>query len=157
MTQTLKFWIAVGLGSGLARKAPGTFGTLGALPLAWWGLAWSPWVQLGILALLCALALWSIPEAGRRLGEPDHGSIVIDEWAGFCVAAWGLGALVSWHPVTLLCVAFVGFRLFDIAKPWPVWCAERRISGALGVLADDLVAGLYVLVPVALSAMIWPL
>ncbi|MDC1466259.1 phosphatidylglycerophosphatase A, partial [Litorivicinus sp.] len=79
---SLKFWIAVGLGTGLSPKAPGTTGTLGILPLV--VLAWDApvWVWILVFLILVTLSLWSIPEAGRRLGEIDHGQIVIDEWAG---------------------------------------------------------------------------
>ncbi|NBS12494.1 MAG: phosphatidylglycerophosphatase A [Gammaproteobacteria bacterium] len=157
MTETLRYWIAVGFGSGLTRKAPGTFGTVGAIPLVWWGLSWTPTTQGVVLIALCLAALWSIPEGGRRLGATDHGCIVIDEWAGFAVAAWGLSAVTMLSPLGLLVLSFVGFRVFDIAKPWPVSWAERAIPGAFGVLADDLVAGLYVLLIGWLSAMIWPL
>ena len=76
---------------------------------------------------------------------------------GFALAAWGLDSWVGWPVWSLLAVAFVGFRIFDIAKPWPVSWAERSIPGPWGVLADDLLAGLYVLLVVGLSAMIWPL
>ncbi len=106
----LKFWVAVGLGSGLSPKAPGTTGTLGILPLliVVWDASFFVW-GLGFVAL-CALSIWSIPEAGRRL------------------------------------VGFIGFRVFDIAKPWAVsWC-EKHLPGAWGVLMDDVVAGGYVLI-----------
>jgi phosphatidylglycerophosphatase A len=142
----VKFWIAVGLGSGLSPKAPGTTGTLGVLPLLvlMWDASVFAWTTG--LVILCALSIWSIPEAGRRLGEPDHGQIVIDEWAGMWLAAFGLNTLTELTVWTGLLIGFVGFRIFDIAKPWAVsWC-ERKIPGAWGVLMDDLAAGGYVLI-----------
>lgn len=142
----VKFWIAVGLGSGLSPKAPGTTGTLGVLPLLvlMWDTSVLAWTTG--LVILCALSIWSIPEAGRRLGEPDHGQIVIDEWAGMWLAAFGLNTLTELTVWTGLLIGFVGFRIFDIAKPWAVsWC-ERKIPGAWGVLMDDLAAGGYVLI-----------
>lgn len=142
----VKFWIAVGLGSGLSPKAPGTTGTLGVLPLLvlMWDASVLAWTTG--LVILCALSIWSIPEAGRRLGEPDHGQIVIDEWAGMWLAAFGLNTLTELTVWTGLLIGFVGFRIFDIAKPWAVsWC-ERKIPGAWGVLMDDLAAGGYVLI-----------
>ena len=141
-----KFWIAVGLGSGLSPKAPGTTGTLGVLPLLvlMWDASVLAWTTG--LVILCALSIWSIPEAGRRLGEPDHGQIVIDEWAGMWLAAFGLNTLTELTVWTGLLIGFIGFRIFDIAKPWAVsWC-ERKIPGAWGVLMDDLAAGGYVLI-----------
>ena len=142
----VKFWIAVGLGSGLSPKAPGTTGTLGVLPLLvlMWDSSVFAWTTG--LVMLCALSIWSIPEAGRRLGEPDHGQIVIDEWAGMWLAAFGLNTLTELTVWTGLLIGFIGFRIFDIAKPWAVsWC-ERKIPGAWGVLMDDLAAGGYVLI-----------
>ena len=142
----VKFWIAVGLGSGLSPKAPGTTGTLGILPLLvlMWDASVLAWTTG--LVILCALSIWSIPEAGRRLGEPDHGQIVIDEWAGMWLAAFGLNTLTELTVWTGLLIGFIGFRIFDIAKPWAVsWC-ERKIPGAWGVLMDDLAAGGYVLI-----------
>ena len=142
----VKFWIAVGLGSGLSPKAPGTTGTLGVLPLLvlMWDASVFAWTTG--LVILCALSIWSIPEAGRRLGEPDHGQIVIDEWAGMWLAAFGLNTLTELTVWMGLLIGFIGFRIFDIAKPWAVsWC-ERKIPGAWGVLMDDLAAGGYVLI-----------
>jgi phosphatidylglycerophosphatase A len=151
---SLKFWIAVGLGTGLSPKAPGTTGTLGILPLV--VLAWDApvWVWILVFLILVTLSLWSIPEAGRRLGEIDHGQIVIDEWAGMWLAGFGV-AMITDAPVFIgISVAFLGFRFFDILKPWPVsWC-EQRIPDAWGVLADDLAAGLYVHLLVAVFVMI---
>ena len=142
----LKFWIAVGLGSGLSPKAPGTTGTLGVLPflVLVWDASFAVWAT-GFIAL-CALSIWSIPEAGRRLGEPDHGQIVIDEWAGMWLAAYGLNNFTDFSVWMGLLIGFIGFRIFDIAKPSLVsWC-ERKIPGAWGVLMDDVAAGGYVLI-----------
>ena len=142
----VKFWIAVGLGSGLSPKASGTTGTLGVLPLL--ALMWDASVLAWTtgLVILCALSIWSIPEAGRRLGEPDHGQIVIDEWAGMWLAAFGLNTLTELTVWIGLLIGFIGFRIFDIAKPWAVsWC-EHKIPGAWGVLMDDIAAGGYVLI-----------
>jgi phosphatidylglycerophosphatase A len=142
----LKFWIAVGLGSGLSPKAPGTTGTLGVLPILVlvWDASFAVWAT-GFIAL-CALSIWSIPEAGRRLGEPDHGQIVIDEWAGMWLAAYGLNNFTDFSVWMGLLIGFIGFRIFDIAKPSLVsWC-ERKIPGAWGVLMDDVAAGGYVLI-----------
>ena len=142
----VKFWIAVGLGSGLSPKAPGTTGTLGVLPLLvlMWDASVLAWTTG--LVILCALSIWSIPEAGRRLGEPDHGQIVIDEWAGMWLVAFGLNTLTELTVGMGLLIGFIGFRIFDIAKPWAVsWC-ERKIPGAWGVLMDDIAAGGYVLI-----------
>ena len=150
---SLKFWVAVGFGSGLSPKAPGTTGTLGVLPLVAWAWTAPLWVWGLGLIVLCAASLWSIGEAGRRLGAVDHGQIVIDEWAGMWVAGFGVALWIPEHRWLGLALAFLAFRGFDIFKPWPVsWC-EKRIPGALGVLADDVAAGLYVLLAAWVFAM----
>ncbi len=150
----VKFWIAVGLGSGLSPKAPGTTGTLGVVPLLvfMWDASVVAWASG--LVILCALSIWCIPEAGRRLGEPDHGQIVIDEWAGMWLAAFGLNTFTNFNMWVGLLIGFIGFRIFDIAKPWAVsWC-ERKIPGAWGVLMDDIAAGGYVLILALVSDML---
>jgi phosphatidylglycerophosphatase A len=156
----LKLWVAMGLGSGRSPVAPGTTGTLGVLPLV--VLMWEQsevWWCLGLL-LLVALNYWSVGEAGHRLGQTDHGQIVIDEWVGMWIAAFGIQYFTELGMVTGVALGFIGFRLFDIYKPWPVsWC-ERSFSGTTGVLLDDVAAGVYVLVLTGLSAMMlgfgWP-
>lgn len=142
----LKFWIAVGLGSGLSSKAPGTTGTIGILPLLFF--IWEEPLIVWIFGfcVLCGLAIWSIPEAGRQLGEPDHGQIVIDEWAGMYLATFGISFFTDLSVWIGLCFGFIGFRIFDITKPGVVsWC-ERKLPGVWGVLMDDIAAGGYVLI-----------
>lgn len=146
----LKFWIAVGLGSGLSPRAPGTTGTIGILPVVFF--VWDASVQIWItgFVFLCALALWSISEAGRQLGEPDHGQIVIDEWAGMWLAAFGVNVFTDFSIWMGLLIGFIGFRIFDISKPLAVaWC-EQKIPGPLGVLMDDVAAGTYVFILAAI-------
>lgn len=150
----LKFWIAVGLGSGLSPKAPGTTGTIGILPLLFfiWEGPLIVWI-LGFF-VLCGLAIWSIPEAGGQLGESDHGQIVIDEWAGMWLAACGISFCTDLTVWIGLFLGFFGFRIFDITKFGLVsWC-ERNLAGAWGVLMDDIAAGGYVLILALVFGMI---
>ncbi|MFN4289984.1 MAG: phosphatidylglycerophosphatase A [Permianibacter sp.] len=131
-------WLAVGFGSGLAPKAPGTFGTLAALPLV--VLAWAslpPLVYVLLTLPLFALGCSACNRTARDFGVKDPGAIVIDEWVGLWAGAWWLP--FHWLNVLLL---FVLFRLFDIAKPWPVSWADRRGEGGIGIMLDDLLAGL---------------
>ena len=134
-------FIALGFGSGLAPKAPGTFGTLAALALFWFMhlvLAMPPFV-VGFAAVpLFALGLWSSEVTARDLGVEDHGSIVIDEMAAFLP----LAALAS-ASLVLQLVAFGLFRLFDIWKPPPIRYFEQRLKGGMGVMFDDIVAAGY--------------
>ena len=129
-------WLATGLGVGLAPRAPGTFGTLLAVPLAWGMQVWAwQWQLLLVLALVLP-AVWLCQRASRVMGASDPQAIVLDEVLGFLLACIALPAGWIW-----LVVAFALFRIFDIGKPWPVGMVERRLSGGLGIVADDLVAG----------------
>jgi phosphatidylglycerophosphatase A len=132
-------FVALGFGSGLAPNAPGTFGTLAALPI-WWlasHVGGAPAV-IASAALLFALGVWACAQTGRALGVVDHGSIVIDEIAAFLLVL----AVTPEHPAWLL-AAFALFRLFDIWKPWPIRLADQRIKNAFGVMFDDLLAAGY--------------
>lgn len=130
--------LAFGFGSGLAPKAPGTFGTLAAMPLA--ALAWLlPFgVTVAIGVGLSALAVWICGVSARRLGVHDHPGIVLDEIAGYYLAMLFAPQGVLW-----LAAGFVLFRFFDIAKPWPIGWLDRRLAGGLGIVVDDLVAGVF--------------
>ena len=132
-------FIALGFGAGLAPVAPGTFGTLLAIPLCWLFTLVLPPLFVAFLAIpMFFLGVWACDVTGRDLGVADHGSMVWDEVVAFLPLAALAGA--SW---TLLAIAFVLFRLFDVWKPFPIREIERRLKGGLGVMADDLVAACY--------------
>lgn len=129
--------LACGFGSGLAPKAPGTFGTLAATALWLVSLAHAPWWAQGAFCALAALVGIKLCDvAVVRLGQDDHQAIVWDEFAGVWIALWLAPA--QWWTVVL---AVISFRLLDISKPSVVGMAERRWKGGAGVMADDLVAG----------------
>lgn len=137
--------LAFGLGSGLAPKAPGTFGSLAALaffPL----LALLPLpAYLAVLAAAAVGGVWICEHAARALDVHDDGRIVWDEFAGqwlallplLPVAAWDLRSLVG------LAAGFGLFRLFDIAKPWPIGYFDKSVPGGFGIMLDDLIAGAF--------------
>ena len=132
-------FIALGFGAGLARVAPGTFGTAAAVLLYWALATILPQLVIAFLAIpLFFLGIWACDVTGRDLGVADHGAMVWDE----IVAFLPLAALSS-SSLVLQCVAFVLFRLFDIWKPFPIREMERRLKGGLGVMADDLAAACY--------------
>lgn len=134
------FWVACGFGSGLARKAPGTFGTLAAL-LPWLLLRELPaWAYLLVVLATFVLGVWVSNVLNRRQPLDDPGWIVIDEWVGLWLALFLVPAGWMW-----MLSGFLLFRLFDIAKPWPVSWADRELHGGLGVMADDALAGLLAL------------
>lgn len=130
-------FIALGFGSGLSPWAPGTMGTLAAVPLVWWGKDFGPLVFGLMIGLGFVLGVWVCRRVGERIGVADHGALVWDEIIGFAVAMWL--APTGW-PWWLL--GFALFRGFDILKPWPIGWADRRFKGGLGVMLDDLLAGL---------------
>ena len=132
-------FLALGFGSGLAPRAPGTFGTLAAVALYWLLALVLPPLAIAFLAIpLFFLGIWAAERTARDLGVQDHASIVIDEIAAFLP----LAALAS-ASLVLQALAFALFRLFDIWKPFPIRQLERQIEGGLGVMFDDLVAACY--------------
>jgi len=143
------FFIAWGAGSGLAPRAPGTFGTLAAFPLHLALLSLPAAVHLCVLGLLFALGVWACGAVGRRLGAHDPGGVVIDEIVAFLVVLWVVPA-AGWA----WAVAFGLFRLFDIAKPWPIGWLDRRVRGGLGVMLDDLAAAAATLLVLSVIAIV---
>ncbi|MEE4161704.1 MAG: phosphatidylglycerophosphatase A [Woeseiaceae bacterium] len=130
--------LAFGFGSGLAPFAPGTFGTLVALPLFWLTRDLAVALQLGVALLAAIAGIWICGESSRRLGVHDHGGIVWDE-----IVAMYLVLIVAPLTVAGWIAAFALFRVFDIVKPWPIRDLDHRLGGGLGIMLDDLVAALY--------------
>ncbi|MGQ5523299.1 phosphatidylglycerophosphatase A family protein [Chitinimonas sp. PSY-7] len=131
-------FLSLGFGSGLAPKAPGTFGSLAAIPFYLLLAHWLSPVEIALLAIpLFVLGIGVCDKTGKALGVSDHGSIVWDE----IVAMLPLLALVpqNWLGYTL---AFAIFRLFDIWKPWPIRWFDARVKGGLGVMLDDALAAI---------------
>jgi len=139
-------FIALGFGAGLAPRAPGTFGTLVAIPLA---VALRTYASdttfLAVIVVLGVAGVWAAEVTGRALGVPDHGAIVIDEVVAFLLALWFVGI----EPLRIA-VAFVLFRVFDIVKPPPIRQLDAALKNGVGVMLDDLVAAGYTLLAFAL-------
>jgi phosphatidylglycerophosphatase A len=130
--------LAFGFGSGLAPKAPGTFGTLVAVPLFLLLQPLSLSVYLALVALGFALGIWICDRTARDLGVHDHGGIVWDEIVGY-LFAMSLAPAGGWWIVS----GFLLFRFFDILKPWPIRWLDLRVPGGFGIMLDDMMAGLY--------------
>ena len=131
-------FLAFGFGSGLSPKAPGTMGTLAALPI-WYTAAQLPLVgYLAVLLAVIAVGPWLCGKTSRDLGVHDHGGIVWDEFAGFLLTM----VLVP-VSITMALLGFALFRLFDIVKPWPIGWLDKHVHGGTGIMLDDLVAALY--------------
>lgn len=130
-------FFALGFGSGLSPWAPGTCGALAALPFffALHALGAAAYFAITLAAFLIGIRLCA--RASESLGHPDHGSIVWDEVVGMWVALFLIPP-----SATAVIAGFLLFRLFDIAKPWPIRQSEK-LGGGLGIMADDLLAGLF--------------
>ena len=141
-------FLAFGFGSGLAPKAPGTVGTLVAIPLYWLLSALPLWGYLAAVLLVSVAGIGICGASSRRLGVHDHSGIVWDEFAGFLLTMTAMPARWEW-----VVLGFVLFRLFDIWKPWLVGWADRH-DGPAWVMLDDLFAGLFAaIVSVALAGL----
>ena len=139
-------FVALGFGTGLAPAAPGTFGTLLALPIA--ALLWRVTGDAGFLATVAAmfvLGVWASEVTARALGVPDHGAIVWDEVVAFLLVLFFVG-----HDGVRVAFAFLLFRIFDIVKPPPIRQLDAALKNGFGVMADDLLAAGYTLLALAI-------
>lgn len=130
-------WIAFGLGTGLSPIAPGTLGTLLAIPLGWWLWRFPIWVFVLTTVGVTVLGIALCGQAARHIGVHDHPGINLDEIAGYLFS-------IIWVPHTWIWLgaAFLVFRTLDIVKPWPISVLDRRLGGGLGIMADDVAAGI---------------
>lgn len=133
--------LALGFGSGLAPKAPGTFGTLAAIPLFFLLATLSPLFYLLALIVMSIAGIYICGKTAQDVGVHDHPAIVWDEFVGFFITMFMVP--VSWQSV---CVGFLLFRIFDIAKPWPISFIDKKMSGGLGIMFDDILAGVFALI-----------
>jgi phosphatidylglycerophosphatase A len=131
-------WLAFGCGAGAAPFAPGTFGTLLAVPVYLLLRSWPLPVYVFVTAVLLLVGIWLCGRTARDLGVHDHPGIVWDEVVGFLVTMTGAPAGWVW-----VIVGFVAFRVFDILKPWPIRWLDRHMPGGAGIMADDILAGIY--------------
>ena len=131
-------FLAFGLGSGLSPIAPGTLGTLAAIPLYYLMTGLSLPVYCGMATGLFLIGITICQRCEQRLAIRDHGGIVWDEIVGYLITM--IAVPPSWQTIGL---GFMLFRLFDILKPWPIRWLDRQVHGGLGVMLDDAVAGLF--------------
>ena len=139
--------LAFGFGSGLAPKAPGTFGTLMAVPLFLLLSELPLAVYFCVVVLAFAVGIFLCGKTADDLGVHDHPGIVWDEFVGFWITM--LAAPAGW---LWLVLGFVLFRLFDIWKPWPIKVLDQRMETGLGIMIDDVLAGVYAFVLLQLLA-----
>ena len=147
------YWLGLGLGSGLPRRAPGTWGTVGglivAIPLL--SLGFVPFLIVTILSSI--IGIWICDRTSKLMGGHDNPHIVWDEWAGMWITLlplsyMGIAGDSFWqnisqvHSMIAIVIAFILFRFFDIIKPPPIGWADKKVAGGLGIMLDDIIAGL---------------
>lgn len=139
-------WLALWFGAGLSPKAPGTVGSLAALPCAYGlTLLGGPYLLAAAALVLIPLGVWAAARE-TAVGETDPGRVVIDEVAGQWIAlipAAAFGGVAEWI------VAFLAFRALDILKPGPIGWADRNLHGGWGIMMDDVIAG------IGAAAIVW--
>ena len=134
-------FLAFGFGAGLSPKAPGTMGTLVAVPL-FLLLAYLPvYVYLALITAAFLVGIYLCGRTASDLGVHDHGGIVWDEFVGYWITM--ILVPVTWYWVL---AGFVLFRVFDILKPFPIGWLDKKVGGGLGIMIDDVLAGVYALI-----------
>ena len=130
-------FIGLGFGSGLAPVAPGTFGTIAAIPiyLLMQNLSLVTYLILTLIGFI--LGVWICERSAEWLGREDPGAVVWDEIVGYLITM--IAAPTGWFWIL---TGFVLFRFFDIFKPWPISYVDKKIGGGLGIMLDDILAGL---------------
>jgi phosphatidylglycerophosphatase A len=141
--------LAFGFGSGLSPRAPGTVGTLAALPIYLVLAQQNTWVYALVVLLAALLGVWLCERTSSDLGVHDHPGIVWDEFVGLWIALFALPAEPAW-----IVAGFVVFRIFDIAKPWPISWLDEHVSGGFGIMVDDIVAGVFACLTLHLAALL---
>lgn len=152
MLDRVVYWLGLGLGSGLPRRAPGTWGTVGGLIVA------IPLLSLGfvpfliITSLSCVIGSWICGRTSELMRGHDNPHIVWDEWAGMWLTLlplsyMGIADGSFWQniaqtsSIVAIIIAFILFRFFDIIKPPPIGWADKKVAGGLGIMLDDIIAG----------------
>ena len=131
-------FLSLGFGSGLSPLAPGTAGTLVAIPIYWFMAPLAPVPYLLVVAVMFLLGVYLCQATTDRLGSHDHSGIVWDEIVGYLLTMFMVP--FDWRWAIL---GFFLFRLFDVWKPWPVRQLDRKVQGGLGIMLDDVGAAVY--------------
>lgn len=139
-------FFAFGFGAGLVPRAPGTFGTLVGIPFWFLLSGLSLPAYLAVVSGMALFGCWLCGASARRLGVHDFGGIVFDEIVGFLITCVPLLMDLSFDTLPdwlRLSIAFVLFRVFDIWKPWPIGWLDQKLQGGVGIMLDDVLAGVY--------------
>nr|HAT8712716.1 phosphatidylglycerophosphatase A [Legionella jordanis] len=131
------YFLAFGFGSGLMSVAPGTWGTLAAIPVYLLIAGEAVWLYLLLTLLAFLLGVWVCDKVSKDLGVHDYSGIVWDEVVGFLLTMTAVPLSASW-----IIIGFLLFRLFDIWKPQPIRMIDQHVGGGLGIMLDDLLAAI---------------
>ncbi len=131
-------FLSLGFGSGLSPIAPGTAGTLAAIPVYLLLARLDLSTYLAVMLLMFAIGIYLCGFTSRELGGGDHPAIVWDEIVGYIITMIAAPPKIEW-----LVAGFLLFRLFDIFKPWPIRVLDRSVKGGLGIMLDDVLAGVF--------------
>ncbi|MCD6040167.1 MAG: p [Gammaproteobacteria bacterium] len=131
-------FIAFGFGSGAAPFAPGTFGTLMGIPFYLAMQSLSHVLYLILLVLIILASMWLCDKVSKEIGIHDHSGMCLDEIVGYLVTMYAAP-----HGILWIWLGFLLFRLFDIWKPWPINYIDEKVSGGVGIILDDVLAGVY--------------
>ena len=129
--------LAFGFGAGLSPKAPGSVGTIVAVLIYLVLPSMPPIIYAGLVLLSFVFGIWICGKTAEDLGVHDHGGIVWDEFVGYWVTMFMAPSGLFW-----VLLGFVLFRLLDIFKPWPIKWADKELAGGLGIMLDDVLAGI---------------
>ncbi len=138
MAQHPKFWFTFGFGTGLLPFAPGTWGTLPGIPIYFLLQFLSPVSYFSVVLFLTIIGFWFCDIGCKALGVYDHKAIVWDEIVGYLFTMFMVPLSWKW-----IVVGFVLFRIFDILKPWPISWLEKHFKSGIGVMLDDVAAGIF--------------
>ncbi len=133
--------LAVGFGSGLARKAPGTWGTLAAVPFYYFLSFLSIKTYIIFLIVSSIFGIWICHITQKKMVGDDPSAIVWDEFVGYWITMLAAPLSVQW-----MIVGFILFRFFDILKPYPICWLDKNVRGGFGIMIDDIVAGIFALI-----------
>ncbi len=137
MTDPIHF-LAFGFGSGLAPKAPGTFGSVVGALIAWCMLWLAPMHYVLLTIIMFGIGVWLCGASSAKLGVHDHSGIVWDEIVGMMITYFLIPKGWIW-----LVLGFMLFRFFDVLKPWPISWLDKRVHGGFGIMIDDVIAGVF--------------
>lgn len=133
--------LALGFGSGLAPKAPGTVGSFAAIPFCIILLYAPVYLQILIILLSFIVGVIVCNQTEKDMGEHDNSAIVIDEFVGMFISVIAFPQI--WY---IVFIAYVFFRIFDVLKPYPISYLDKKIAGGIGIMLDDVLAGIYALI-----------